>query len=232
VIIMVRVGSACIDENGQIAGGQSGNQSGRELRIEPWYLHSKGWVIYRANDPTVADKIAENMEFACKNMHIGYDQKQRGTLYSHVKSKGFDCSKVTDNVETDCSALTRVCICYAGILVSNFTTSSIHSVLSATGQFTKLTDSKHTTSSDYLKRGDVIVTRTKGHVVVCLDDGPKANNERQKVTGSPISQGICIDLEYANVREAPNGQIVGRVNAGEKVDIYAEENNQNLKYGP
>lgn len=220
----VRVGSACIDERGQISGGLAGNQSGGELRIEPWYLHSKGWVVYRANDPEVADKIAENMEFACKNIRIGYDQNQRSTLYSHVKSKGFDCSKVTVNVETDCSALTRVCICYAGVIVGNFTTYSIHTVLPATGQFTKLTDSKYTTTSDHLHRGDILVTKSKGHVVVCLDNGSKVSESVISVSGTPVARGKCIDPEYANVRRTPNGTKVGEIPSGHYMDIYAEEN--------
>lgn len=42
---MVRVGSARIDENGKVIGGQPGDQTGQEVAIEPWYLHDKGWVI-------------------------------------------------------------------------------------------------------------------------------------------------------------------------------------------
>lgn len=221
----VRVGSACLAENGQVSGGKPGNQTGQELRIEPWYLHSKGWVCYRANDPAIADKIAEDMEFACKNMKIGYSQEKRSTLYSHVKTKGFDCSKVTSPVECDCSALVRVCVCYAGVIVSNFTTSSIHSVLSATGQFTKLTDTKYTTTSDYLKRGDVIVTKTKGHVVVALDNGAKVAEPVIPVSGTPIHRGKCIDPEFVNVRRTPNGTKVGEIPCGHYMDIYAEENN-------
>ena len=47
---MVRVGSARIDENGKLASGQAGDQTGFEVAIEPWYLHTKGWVVIRAKD--------------------------------------------------------------------------------------------------------------------------------------------------------------------------------------
>lgn len=219
------IGHAAIDELGNISGGQAGDQTGREVYTRDWYLHSKGWTVYRPKDSSAAEKIAKNMEYACECQALGYDQSQRNTLYNHVKTKNFDCSKVTTPVETDCSALVRVCCAYAGIILPNFNTSTEHSVLMNSGHFIKFTDSKHCNSGDYLKRGDILCTSRKAHTVIVLTDGSKANDDRQKVTGSPISQGVCIDLEYANVREIPNGEIVGRVEAGEKVDIYAEENN-------
>ena len=43
-----------------------------------------------------------------------------------------------------------------------------------TGMFVELTGSKYTDQSDYLRRGDVLVTRTQGHTVVVLSDGPRA----------------------------------------------------------
>lgn len=38
------------------------------------------------------------------------------------------------------------------------------------------TDKKYTDSSDYLRRGDVLVTRTQGHTVVVLSNGSKADS--------------------------------------------------------
>lgn len=221
----VIIAHASLDERGEIKGGQAGDQNKAEVCTRTWYQHPKKWIVYRPKDANVADKIALNAEYAAKNDKIGYDQAQRNTLYNHVKSKNFDCSRVTTPVETDCSALVRVCCAYAGVILANFNTSTEHSVLLNSGHFTKFTDAKYCNAETYLKRGDILVTAQKGHTVIVLTDGTKANEERQKVTGSPISQGVCIDLEYANVRVTPNGEIVGRVDAGEQVDIYAEENN-------
>ena len=39
----VLLGSATIDERGRASGGKAGNQSGKELKIQNYYLHSKGW---------------------------------------------------------------------------------------------------------------------------------------------------------------------------------------------
>ena len=38
----VKIGSARIDERGKISGGAAGNQTGKELSTQNWYLHSKG----------------------------------------------------------------------------------------------------------------------------------------------------------------------------------------------
>lgn len=219
----VRLAHASLDEHGNINGGSAGDQTGGEVCIRPWYLHSKGWVVYRANDPAVADKIAENAERAAKNDFIGYNQAKRNTLYNFVKTRNFDCSTVNVPVDTDCSALVRVCCCYAGIQVGNFNTSTEHSVLMATGQFTKLTDSKYTNSDQYLKRGDILCTARKAHTVIILDDGPKVSEPVIPVSGTPIARGKCVDPEYANVRRTPNGTKVGEIPCGHYMDIYDEE---------
>ena len=172
----VRVGSARIDERGAASGGKAGDQTGGEVSTQAWYKHSKGWVVIRAKSDAVRSKIAEAMESACANNHIGYDQSQRLTLYNAVKSLGFNPGKVTTNVETDCSALVRVCCAFAGVTVGDFNTSSEVSVLSKSGMFDVITEAAVCNSSDYLRRGDILVTKTKGHTVVVLDNGSKVGS--------------------------------------------------------
>lgn len=170
----VRVGSARSNENGGINGGAAGDQTGREVATQAWYLHSKGWVVLRAKDAAVREKIAHNMESICANDNIGYCQDHRATLTSAAKPYGYDASKVTQKVEVDCSEAVRNCLLYAGITIASFSTATEASALAATGVFEKLTDSKYCNSSDYLLRGDILVTKTKGHTVVVLDNGAKA----------------------------------------------------------
>ena len=171
----VKVGSARIDEHGKARGGQAGDQTGKEVSTQNWYLHSKGWRVYRAKNPSVAEKIARCMEMACKNSKIGYDQDSRNTLYKEAEPFGFDVSKVTKPCETDCSALVRVCIAYAGItsLPSGFRTGNMPSNLAKTGAFSELTGSKYQSQSTYLGRGDILVTKSSGHTVVVLTNGSK-----------------------------------------------------------
>ena len=67
----VIIGSARQDENGKAYGGQAGNQSGREVSTQNWYLHSKGWRVLRAKDAGVGQRLAIAMRAACDNKNIG-----------------------------------------------------------------------------------------------------------------------------------------------------------------
>ena len=185
----VKLGSARIDENGKAYGGQAGDQTGKEVSTQSWYAHSKGWVLLRAKSADAREKIARCMQAACDNKHIGYDQYQRDTLYNEAKQYSFDVSKVTKNVETDCSALVRVCVNYAGISVGNFRTTNQASVLMATGAFDKYTDDTHCKKSTNLLRGDILVTKTQGHTVVVLSDGSNAAKERAEHPDTEITLG-------------------------------------------
>ena len=171
----VKIGSARIDENGHAHGGKAGDQTGREVSTQNWYLHSKGWRVFRAKNPAVAEKIALCMERACRNPKIGYDQYQRNTLYKEAEPFRFDVSKVTVPCETDCSALVRVCCAYAGItgLPSDFRTGNMTGNLNKTGAFVELKGAKYQSQSLYLGRGDILVTKTNGHTVVVLTSGKK-----------------------------------------------------------
>lgn len=176
----VKIGSARIDENGNAHSGKAGDQTGKEVGTQNWYKHSKGWRVLRANDPDAREKIAQSMERACDNSLIGYDQWQRDTLFNAVKGVAFDVRKLTKAVETDCSALVRVCAAYAfgrDIITgdSRFSTANMCSRLMETGLFSELTGSKYTDSSAYLLRGDILCTKTQGHTVVVLSDGAKAS---------------------------------------------------------
>lgn len=185
----VRIGSARIDERGKVSGGKVGDQTGKEVSTQNWYHHSKRWVVIRAKDPVQREKIAKAMEMACANNKIGYDQTNRYALFNAVKTKGYDPSKCTEKVETDCSALVRVCCCYAGIIVGDFNTGMQATVLGNSGKFDITKDIKYTQSSDYLLRGDILVTESKGHTVVVLDNGAKADPKKPKFTVGTISSG-------------------------------------------
>ena len=183
IMATVKLGSARIDENGHATGGKAGDQTGKEVSTQNWYKHSKGWRVFRAKDSAVAEKIAWDMQAACDNPKIGYDQNQRDTLYTVAKLVGFDCAKVAAACETDCSALVRVCCAYAGVMLPNIRTTNEPKVLLDSGAFVELTGAKYTDSPDYLKRGDILCTRTQGHTVVVLSSGSKAEV-------APVAQGL------------------------------------------
>ena len=161
--------------NGRISGDTAGDQNKKEVSTQNYYVHSKGWRVLRAKDASKRKLLADAMRAACANNKIGYDQSQRNTLYNLAAKVGFDPAKVTKACETDCSALVRVCCAYAGIKVSDFNTSTQASRLLASGAFEELKRSKYATQSAYLMEGDILVTKSKGHTVIVLTNGSKAN---------------------------------------------------------
>lgn len=167
----VIIGSARSSFGNTKAGDQN---NGQEVSTQLWYLHSKGWFLLRAKDPAKRKLIAEAMQKACDNNDIGYSQGTRNTLWNDVKKNGYDPSKTTKAVNTDCSALVRVCCAYAGIMADDFITSTLKSRLMKTGEFNLYTEDKYCKKSDYLMKGDILCTKTKGHTVVVLSDGAKA----------------------------------------------------------
>jgi len=188
----VIIGSARIDERGKATGGKAGDQTGKEVSTQNWYLHSKGWRVFRAKSATAAEKIAYDMQAACDNPHIGYDQNERNSLYKVASQVGFDCARVKTNCETDCSALVRVCCAYAGIrdIPADFRTINEASYLLKTGAFVEMKGAKYQDSSAYLKRGDILVTKTHGHTVVVLTNGPKADEDQPYKPGDrPLKKG-------------------------------------------
>lgn len=170
----VKVGSARIDENGKAHGGKAGDQNGKEVSTQAWYRHKKGWRVLRCKNADKAEKIARAMQAACDNANIGYDQYQRDTLYNLAKAVDFDPARVKTPCETDCSALVRVCCAYAGVMVGNMRTTNEAKILLASGEFMELKGAKYTDQSAYLRRGDILVTRTQGHTVIVLTNGSKA----------------------------------------------------------
>ena len=173
----VKIGSARIDENGKAYGGQAGDQRGGEVATQSYYVHKSGWRVFRALDANAADRIGRAMQMACDNNHIGYDQWQRDSLWNAVQNTGFDIDQLVKDVETDCSALVRVCCAYAGIILENFRTYNEPTVLLKSGHFRELVGAKYQTQDAYLRRGDILCTPVSGHTVVVLTNGKKAAEE-------------------------------------------------------
>ena len=194
----VRIGSARIDENGKAMGGKAGDQTGKEVAIENWYNHRLGWIVIRAKNDVVREKIAQDMEWACANKNIGYDQAQNQTLWQVASKVKWNCSRVGVVCETDCARLVRVCVSYAvGKAVPDFYTATETAVLRGTGYFNILTAAKYCKSSDYLLRGDILVTKTKGHTVVVLDNGSKVKSASSSSSGG---SSVAVGVAESNVR--------------------------------
>ncbi|MBP5443636.1 MAG: hypothetical protein J6Y60_10365 [Treponema sp.] len=164
--MITRISSARIDERGKLVGGKAGDQTGREVSEQNFYLHSKGWFVLRPKSEEHAEKIAERMRTACNNQNIGYDQNQRlGVIKNGIDSKV--------KTECDCSSLVRACVKEAtGKDPGNFNTSNEKGVLYATGLFEQV---RTYNSMLPLYVGDILVTKTKGHTVIVTQGNQREN---------------------------------------------------------
>ena len=201
----VLIGNASKSENGTIRG-KAGDQTGKEVTTRKWYKHSKGWYALECVVPGMEEYIAEAMEKACANDDIGYNQYENQTLWENVKPFGFDPGKTTKKVNTDCARLVRVCIQYAcvkmglDIIIPDFYTATMANVLVKTGLFRKLSDPKYTAQDLYLHRGWPMVTRTKGHAIVVLENGSNAK--------APVTPGTAYELGVRTLRNGDEGSDV------------------------
>jgi len=171
------IGSARHDENGKYAGGLPGDQTGTEVTFQKYYDHKKGWVTLRCIDEAKAEMIAQNMEWGCANNKVGYSQNDNQSLWREASKINFDISKLVTPVNTDCARLVRVCIAYAGIPIDDFYTGNLKQTLLNSGWFKEVKGSL----PGCLKRGDILVTKTKGHTVIALTngDGSYPNDEEK-----------------------------------------------------
>ena len=186
----VTVGSARQDENGDYYDGKPGDQTTHEVETQEWYEHEKGWTVIRATSARAREMIAQCMEMICANDNVGYSMSDRFSLGEQAKKYDYDVGLVTKACNADCSTAVCVCVNYAGINVYDLVTDTEVSTLRATGQFKILTDVKYTKSPNYLLRGDILVTNTKGHTVVVLSDG--------KNSGVDWEPGIIITKQLKN----------------------------------
>lgn len=171
----IKIGHASIDENGKAVGGSAGDQTKKEVCTRAWY--KGGWhTVLRPKSKTLAEKSAKACEAACSNNKVGYDQYGRNTLHKQAKAVGFDLAKITTACECDCSSLMHVCAIAGGANLeygsNGMTTSTMVDVLTASGDYEKLTASKYLTTDANLQRGDILVK--SGHTVMVLEDGANA----------------------------------------------------------
>lgn len=183
-------GSARSDENNNLKNGKAGDQKGgAEVSTQTAYIHSKGWVAFRAKDDSLAEKLAQGMKIACDNSNLGYDQNER----LGVVRNGID-SKV--KTECDCSSLVRAVLKYAGVDVCNFTTSTEKAIIMATGLFDEVKISK---TSD-MKNGDILCTRTKGHTGIIVSGSPRKKTTTSANPYSPSKITLFKGSAGNNVR--------------------------------
>ena len=171
----ILIGHSSIDENGKIAGGALGDQTGKEVCTRAWY--NKSWdVVLRPKSADVAEKSAKFVEAVCANANVGYDQYNRNSLYKLASANGFNGATL-GKYECDCSSFMHTAAIAGGAKIhygsNGATTRTLRTVLGNSGYYDILTDSKYLTSDRYLKRGDIIVNEGS-HTIMALQNGSAA----------------------------------------------------------
>jgi hypothetical protein len=209
---MVLFGSARINENGKATGGKPGDQTGREVSTQSYYMSRKGWIALRQDDPVIAVKLAEAMLEACNNNCIGYNQNKRSGVITQLKTFG-SLRRIGINTDSDCSSLVRACVIQAiGKDPGNFTTANEKQKLMAAG----FHEVPIKSASD-CRTGDILVTKTKGHTVIVV-----SGELPEESAGSDKYRVICTAI---NVRVKPNdGKIIRVLRTNAVVTVYEQKN--------
>lgn len=202
----ITIGSARIDERGRAHGGKAGDQTGKEVSMQPYYRHKGDWYAYRFKNPEHAKRFAYAMKAACNNSNWGYDQYQRTSGMKLIAKYGYDPAKLSTPAETDCSNLVRTCFVYAtGKDPGDFDTSSEPRALEATGLVSRVSFNQSTGNG--LMEGDILVTRTKGHTAG-VTDGPKRSSTSAGNTsenGAQTVTGGCYSFAPASIKRGSKG---------------------------
>lgn len=196
--MMVLFGSARIDENGKITGGKPGDQTGREVATQSYYMSPKGWIGLRQKDPLMAVKLAEAMLEACNNNCIGYNQNKRSGVIIQLKIFG-NLRRIAVNTDSDCSSLVRACVIQAtGKDPGNFNTATEKQKLLVAG----FHEVPIKSASD-CRTGDILVTKTKGHTVIVV-----SGELPEESAGSDKYRVICDSI---NVRIRPEASSTSKI---------------------
>ena len=194
----VIVGHASIGESGKSRGGLAGDQTGKEVCSRNWY--DKKWdYVLRPVSTALAENSARICEIIITNDNVGYDMDNRNSLWNEwLRSKKI--SPIT-KVECDCSALMAYCAILGGANIDYGknapTTANMKTKFTAGGSYKILTEKKYRTSSDYLKRGDILVSEND-HTVMALSDGAK----------TIVSSNTIIEIPNATIRKGAKGDNV------------------------
>lgn len=228
----IKIGSARIDENGKLSGGKAGDQTGKEVCTQDYYMHSKGWYLLRPKSTEDADKLAAAMSGACINDNIGYDQSNRLGVISMLGKYG-SMAKIAEKTAADCGTLVRGCCIEAGFDPGNFNTANEATCLEKTGKFESR---KSVTPTTELFNGDILVTKTKGHTVIVESGNPRRVSSGTKQDKPLIaSEQFKIGKNYTlqsdmYVRDSAGGQkkLFTKLSANAKSNGYPDKNGNGI----
>lgn len=195
----VKISNSGSDEHGNYKNGQAGDQTGREWQIRNWYNRPWNCVLrhplaeVRACLATLAVKAAENDR-------IGYDQYQRDSYGQALKDADYDPSKITKNVESDCSKgvidnaratgyilgieeLKKIEATYTGNMRVGFSKAG----------FQILTAERFLNSDAYLLAGDILLNDAH-HTCTVITNGSKSGDEAAQTVSVTMEEYEMLPL--------------------------------------
>lgn len=188
----ILIGHARSSENNTISG-ELGDQSGKEVMLDEWY--DGNWdVLIICKDSVIAEKAAQEMELACKNNSIGYDQYERKTAYESALNNGNTMKNASG--EADCSQLIATCYILAGVteISPDCYTGNICENFSKTNMFEMHTEKRYISSDSYAQRGAMYLKKGK-HIIMALENGKKARG--QELTDDSFRVGDRVSIKCA-----------------------------------
>jgi len=223
----VIIGHASINEKGGTRGGAPGDQTGGEVCKRSWY--DKNWdVLLRPKRYELAISTAKICADVISNNFVGYDQKNRNSLYFYMKENGFNLSKINKPLSVDCSSFMTFCAISAGVDKLNYktnapTTRNMTKMFVDTGEYEGFTDKKYLTLDKYLQIGDILVS-VGHHTVMVLSNGEKVKLYPERMAlyeGEVSARSLC-------VRKKPKtGETLYYLFSGDHVYIYEIDKNTN-----
>ena len=82
-----------IGENGKATGGKKGDQTGREVKVGPYYNFGQNKCI-RLRNKIRQRKMAKVARFLANSNVVGYNQYNRTSLHAVCASYGWDWKKI------------------------------------------------------------------------------------------------------------------------------------------
>lgn len=190
------IGSNGSNEKGtytHTAGGQYGDQTGREFRVRDWYDFGQTVCLWYP-DNKVNELVAWVYRFMCENDLHGYCQTHRISLWDAIVRAGYDIAKVNEQTESDCSSSTIAAIKLVGYMLGidslkdvnpDAYTGNLELVLTNAGYIASR-DGKYLRSENNLLPGYILL-KPGSHVVVEL-----ANEDKKPIAG--LSTSECFNL--------------------------------------
>lgn len=180
-----RVANCGQDENGNLYGGEAGDQTKHEWDIRGW--KAAGWTcVLRHPDSSIREEICSLATKAANNDLIGYDQQDRKSFWEHLQASEYDPSKISVACNADCSCGTAAIVKAVGYrkgiaelqnINVEMTTVNMREALKSAG-FTVLTEKKYVNSPDSLLPGDIVL-RDGVHVCINITEGKKGAKENE-----------------------------------------------------